>query len=134
MLFWRRHRAARIFFSLNYQSGRWTSEQCVQYLVDRVGHEPSAAAAEVRRSIMGGYGPLYQAAYLLGGLQIRRLHEELVQSGTMTNRQFHDAILAENHLPIELLRYKLTGNLPAKEASPVWKFYTFNESKSSTKR
>ena len=134
MLFWRRHRAARIFFSLNYQSGRWTPEQCVQYLVDRVGHEPSAAAAEVRRSIMGGYGPLYQAAYLLGGLQIRRLHEELVQSGTMTNRQFHDAILAENHLPIELLRYKLTGNLPAKEASPVWKFYTFNESKSSTKR
>lgn len=134
MLFWRRHRAARIFFSLNYQSGRWTPEQCVQYLVDRVGHEPSAAAAEVRRSIMGGYGPLYQAAYLLGGLQIRRLHEEFVQSGTMSNRQFHDAILAENHLPIELLRYKLGGKLPEKESRPEWKFYTFNEPKVNSKR
>jgi len=129
MLFWRRHRAARIFFSLNYQSGRWTPEQCVQYLVDRVGHEPSAAAAEVRRSIMGGYGPLYQAAYLLGGLQLRRLHEELVQSGKMTNRQFHDAVLAENHLPIELLRYKLTGKPPAKEAKPEWKFYSFGSTR-----
>jgi hypothetical protein len=127
MLFWRRHRAARILFSLNYQTGRWTAEQCVQYLVDRVGHEPSAAAAEVRRSFMGNYGPLYQAAYLLGGLQIRKLHEELVQTGKMTNRDFHDAILHENHLPIELLRYKLTGVAPSKDAVPSWKFYNFEK-------
>jgi uncharacterized protein (DUF885 family) len=127
MLFWRRHRAARIFFSLNYQTGRWTPEQCVEYLIERVGHEPAAAAAEVRRSIMGGYGPLYQAAYLLGGLQIRRLHEELVQTGKMTNREFHDAILRENHLPIELLRYKLTGTLPTQSANAQWQFYTFTE-------
>jgi uncharacterized protein (DUF885 family) len=33
MLFWRRHRAARILFSLNYQTGRWSPEQCVQYLI-----------------------------------------------------------------------------------------------------
>lgn len=125
MLFWRRHRAARIFFSLNYQTGRWTPEQCIDYLVERVGHEPSAAAAEVRRSIMGGYGPLYQAAYLLGGLQIRKLHEELVQSGIMTNLQFHDAILHENHLPIELLRYKLNGSQPTRDAQPQWQFYDF---------
>lgn len=127
MLFWRRHRAARILFSLNYQTGRWTPEQCVQYLIERVGHEPSAAAAEVRRSFMGSYGPLYQAAYLLGGLQIRKLHEELVQSGKMTNRDFHDATLRENHLPIELLRYKLTGTPPQKNATPTWKFYTFED-------
>ena len=46
MQFWRKHRAARIIFSLNYQSGKWTAEQCVKYLIDRVGHEPSAASAE----------------------------------------------------------------------------------------
>jgi uncharacterized protein (DUF885 family) len=125
MLFWRRHRAARIFFSLNYQTGRWTAQQCVDYLVERVGHEPSAAAAEVRRSIMGGYGPLYQAAYLIGGLQFRKLHEELVQSGEMTNLQFHDAILKENQLPIELIRYKLTGVKPERNAEPKWLFYDF---------
>ncbi len=64
-----------------------TPEQCVDFLVERVGHERSAAAAEVRRSIMGNYGPLYQAAYMLGGLQIRAMHKEFVQSGQMTNRQ-----------------------------------------------
>lgn len=126
MLFWRRHRAARIIFSLNYQSGRWTAEECVKYLIDRVGHEPSAAAAEVRRSIMGGYGPLYQAGYMLGGLQLRSLHKEIVQTSKLSNREFHDAILRENYIPFELLRAKLL-NLPlSKQQAPAWRFYSLN--------
>ena len=78
MLFWRRHRCARIIFSLSYHLETMTPDECVDYLVQRVGHERSAAAAEVRRSIMGGYSPLYQAAYMLGGLQLRRLHSEFL--------------------------------------------------------
>ena len=84
-------------------------EDCIDYLVDRVGHERNNATAEVRRSIMGGYGPLYQAAYMLGAKQFRMLHKELVQPGKMTNREFHDAVLKENSIPIELLRAKLTN-------------------------
>ena len=124
MLFWRRHRAARIIFSLNYQLGKWSAEECVQYLIDRVGHEPSAAAAEVRRSIMGGYGPLYQAGYMLGGLQLRALHAEIVQAGKMNNRDFHDAILKENYIPFELLRLKMLAKPLSTEQLPVWKFHT----------
>jgi uncharacterized protein (DUF885 family) len=124
MLFWRRHRAARIVFSLNYQLGKWSAEECVQYLIDRVGHEPSAAAAEVRRSIMGGYGPLYQAGYMLGGLQLRALHAEIVQAGKMNNRDFHDAILKENYIPFELLRLKMLAKPLSTEQLPVWKFHT----------
>ncbi len=123
MLFWRKHRAARIIFSLNYQSGKWTAEECVKYLIDRVGHEPSAAAAEVRRSIMGGYGPLYQAGYMLGGLQLRSLQRELVQSGKMTNREFHDAVLRENYIPFELLRAKMLGMPLTAKMLPSWRFY-----------
>jgi uncharacterized protein (DUF885 family) len=122
MLFWRRHRAARIIFSLNYQAGKWTAEECVQYLIDRVGHESSAAAAEVRRSIMGNYGPLYQAGYMLGGLQLRTLHKEIVATGKMTNRQFHDAILRENYVPFELLRLKLLKLPIEKNHKPGWRF------------
>ena len=103
MLFWRTHRCARIIFSLSFHLGTMTAEECVDFLVDNVGHERNNAAAEVRRSIRGDYGPLYQAAYMLGGLQIRALHEELVQSGRMTNREFHDAVLQQNSIPIELL-------------------------------
>ena len=123
MLFWRKHRAARIIFSLNYQSGKWTAEECVKYLIDRVGHEPSAAAAEVRRSIMGGYGPLYQAGYMLGGLQLRSLQREVVQTGKMTNREFHDAVLRENYIPFELLRAKMLDHPLSANQVPTWRFY-----------
>ncbi len=122
MLFWRRHRCARIIFSLSYHLGTMTPEECVDYLVQRVGHERSAAAAEVRRSIMGGYSPLYQAAYMLGGIQLRRLHTELVRSGEMTNRQFHDSVLHEHSIPIEVLRNYLTNQPLTRDMQPAWRF------------
>lgn len=122
MLFWRKHRCARIIFSLSYHLKTMSPEECVSYLVDRVGHEPTAAAAEVRRSIMGGYSPLYQAAYMLGGLQIRSLHKDLVQSGKMTNKAFHDAILQEHSIPIEVLRNYLTEQPLTADTQPTWRF------------
>ena len=70
-LFWRMHRCARIIFSLNFHMGIWSPQESIDFLVDKVGHERDNATAEVRRSFQGGYGPLYQAAYLLGGLQLR---------------------------------------------------------------
>jgi uncharacterized protein (DUF885 family) len=119
MLFWRSHRAARILFSLSFHLGRMTPEQAVDLLVTRVGHERENAAAEVRRSFAGDYGPLYQAAYLLGGLQFRELHRELVESGKMTDRQFHDAILMGGPMPVPFVRARLTGKAP----DPNWRFY-----------
>lgn len=124
MLFWRKHRCARIIFSLSYHLGEMSPEECVEYLVQRVGHEQSAAQAEVRRSIMGGYSPLYQAAYMLGGLQLRELHRELVLSGKMTNREFHDAVLHEHSIPIEVLRAYLTEQEVTSNQSPSWRFAT----------
>ena len=49
-LFWRMHRCARIIFSLNFHLGKWTPEQCVDFLIDKVGHERANAEGEVRRS------------------------------------------------------------------------------------
>ena len=92
-------------------------------LVNQVGHERANAEGEVRRSFKGDYGPLYQAAYLLGGLQIRALHHELVDSGKMTSRAFHDAILKENSIPIEFVRAALTKQKLPREFKTEWKFY-----------
>ena len=122
MLFWRKHRCARIVFSLGYQLGRMTPEECVDYLVERVGHDRRNAAAEVRRSVMGGYDPLYQAAYMLGGLQLRSLRSELVESGKMTDRQFHAAVLREGPIPIAMVRAMLTGQVPEEGAEQEWRF------------
>jgi uncharacterized protein (DUF885 family) len=122
-LFWRMHRAARIIFSLSFHLGKMTPKECIDFLVKKVGHEPENAIAEVRRSIVGGYGPLYQAAYMLGGLQLRALRAEMVDTGKMTNRAFHDAILRENEMPIEMLRALLTNQKLSRDYVPSWKFY-----------
>ena len=121
MLFWRAHRAARIIFSLNYQLGNWTPQQCVDFLVDRVGHERANAEAEVRRATQ--VAPLYQAAYMLGALQLRALHKELVDSGRMSATQFHDAILLGGPMPIELVRARLAGGPIERDMKSSWRFY-----------
>jgi hypothetical protein len=122
MLFWRMHRCARIMFSLNYHLEKMTPQQCIDFLVDKVGHERANATAEVRRSFMGGYGPLYQIAYMVGGLEFYKLKKELVDSGKMTEKQFHDTILQNNTMPVEIVKSILYGEELKKDAQPHWKF------------
>jgi uncharacterized protein (DUF885 family) len=122
MLFWRSHRAARIIFSLRFHMGTMTPDEAVDFLVDRVGHERANAEGEVRRSVAGDYSPLYQAAYMLGGLQFRALHRDLVQSGRMTDREFHDVILHGGRMPVEMVRARLTGEPLARDYSARWRF------------
>lgn len=123
MLFWRMHRCARIIFSLSFHLEQMTPQECIDLLVNRVGHEYDNAAAEVRRSFSGQYAPLYQCAYLLGGLQFRSLHRELVESGKMTNKQFHDTILRNNSIPVEMVRAILTNEKLERDYKSRWKFY-----------
>ncbi|MCF2503667.1 DUF885 domain-containing protein [Dyadobacter sp. CY107] len=125
MLFWRMHRCGRIIFSLNYHLGKWGPQQCIDFLVDRVGHERANAEGEVRRSFEGSYSPLYQVAYLIGGLQILSLKNELVDNGKMTYKDFHDAIMKENNMPIEMVRATLTNQPVTRDFKTKWKFYSF---------
>jgi uncharacterized protein (DUF885 family) len=125
MLFWRMHRCARIIFSLNYHLGKWTPQECIDFLVDRVGHERANAEGEVRRSFEGNYSPLYQVAYLIGGLQLFSLKKELVDSGKMTFKQFHDAVMKENNMPIEMVRATLINQPLKSDFKTQWKFYQF---------
>ncbi|HLI94440.1 MAG TPA: DUF885 family protein [Puia sp.] len=123
MLFWHMHRCARIIFSLNYHLGNWTPEQCIDFLVDRVGHERANAEGEVRRSFATDYPPLYQLAYLTGGRQFYALKTELVDRGKMTYRQFHDTILKLNAMPVEMIRAILEAQPLDKDYRAHWRFY-----------
>jgi uncharacterized protein (DUF885 family) len=118
---WRMHRCARIIFSLSFHLGTMTPQQCIDLLIQRVGFEPDAAAGEVRRSFSGDYSPLYQCAYLLGGMQLRALQKEFVP-GRMTMRAFHDAVLRENEIPIEMIRASLTEQPLSADFKPSWRF------------
>lgn len=122
-LVWRMHRSARVIFTMNFHLGKWTPEQCVKYLEENVGFDSENDIAEVRRSFDGSVGPLYQSAYLMGALQFRALHKELVESKKMTDREFHDAILHENEMPIEMLRADLERLPLTRDFKTNWKFY-----------
>jgi uncharacterized protein (DUF885 family) len=122
MLFWRMHRCARIIFSLNYHLGKMTPQECIDLLVNRVGHEYANAEAEVRRSFEGSYGPLYQIAYMIGALEFYSLRKEMVDSGKMDEKAFHDMIMQQNTMPVEILRAKVTGRPLDKNHKASWKF------------
>ena len=122
-LVWRMHRCARIVFSLSFHLKKMTALECVQFLMDRVGFDHANAEGEVRRSFNGSYPPIYQCAYMLGALQFYALHQELVGSGKMTNRAFHDAMYREGNIPVEMLRLALNGQKITRDYQTSWKFY-----------
>ena len=124
-LFWRMHRCARIIFSLSFHLGKMTAKECVEFLIERVGHERANAEGEVRRSFNGSYEPIYQCAYMLGALQFYALHKELVDSGKMTNRAFHDALYREGNMPVEMVRLAVNGQKVTRDYKTSWKFYAF---------
>jgi uncharacterized protein (DUF885 family) len=121
------HRCARIIFSLSYHLEKMNVDEYIDLLANRVGHEMQSATVEVRAHLSGrtsyGLNPLAQCSYLVGGLQMRSLSRELVDSGKMTAKAFHDAVLLESSIPIELLRAKLTGQELSRDFKSTWKFY-----------
>ncbi len=122
MLFWRMHRAARIVVSLKFHLGQMTPEEMVDFLMERVGHERFGATSEVRRYVGEGYSPLYQCAYMIGGLQLRALRRELVDAGKLTEREFHDALLTYGPIPIELIRAAMLDLPLTPDTKPSWRF------------
>ncbi len=123
MLFWRMHRCARIIFSLSFHLEKMTPQECIDLLVNKVGHERDNATAEVRRSFDGSYGPLYQIAYLIGGLQQYAMYKDLVVNGKMSIKAYNDALLKENRIPIEMLRAAITNQKLTRDFVTNWKFY-----------
>ena len=123
MLFWRIHRCARIIFSLKFHLGEMTPQECITLLIDDVGHEYANAEAEVRRSFTTNYPPLYQLAYMIGGLQFYALKNEMLKKG-WSEKRFHDMVMEEGSMPVELLR-SLIQNIPLnKNYKTNWKFST----------
>ncbi|KAI2633102.1 hypothetical protein GGS26DRAFT_66835 [Hypomontagnella submonticulosa] len=125
-LFWRMHRCARIMFSVRFHLGQLDASQCVDLLVDKVGHERATAEGEVRRSLGGEYSPLYQAGYMLGALQLMRLRKEALGGkgyGKMREKEFHDRVLRANVMPIEMLRALVLDKELKKDFKSEWRFY-----------
>lgn len=122
MLFWRMNRASRVVLTLQFHLGKMTPPEMVEFLVNRVGHERLGATSEVRRFIGDGFIPLYPAAYTLGAMQLEALRHELVDSGRMSELNFHDAVLSEGPIPVELIRASLLDLPLTRDTRSSWTF------------
>jgi hypothetical protein len=60
---------------------------------------------------------------MLGALQFYALHKELVDSGKMTNKQFHDAILKENRINVSMVRADLAKLKLTPDHKSNWRFW-----------
>jgi len=106
-----RFRAARLVIDTGIHSMGWTREQAQDYLR---AHAPTQAIEEVDRYISW---PAQALSYKMGQLKIAELRKKAeTQMGAKFDvRDFHDALLRDGSLPLELLdeevgKYIATGN------------------------
>jgi uncharacterized protein (DUF885 family) len=59
---------------------------------------------------------------MIGGLQVRALRRELVESGRMTDRAFHDALMQGGRMPLEMVRARLTEQPLTRDFATGWRF------------
>jgi prolyl oligopeptidase len=105
-----RFRAARLVIDTGIHSMGWTREQAQEYLK---AHAPTQAQSEVDRYISW---PAQALSYKMGQLKIVELRRKAEQKlgPKFDVRDFHDAVLRDGSLPLELLdeevgKYIATG-------------------------
>jgi uncharacterized protein (DUF885 family) len=96
-------RTARVIIDPSIHTGRMTNEQAVQFLVEEVGLERSAAEAEVNRYTTW---PTQAPSYIIGWLEIEKLKEELQErlGAQFSERQFVETFLGVGSLPLDLMK------------------------------
>jgi uncharacterized protein (DUF885 family) len=61
---------------------------------------------------------------MTGAFQFYDLKKELVDSGKMSYKQFHEAVLLESSIPVEMLRAILTKQNLTRDYKTSWRFYS----------
>jgi prolyl oligopeptidase len=106
-----RFRAARLVIDTGIHSMGWTREQAQEYLKL---HAPTQAQAEVDRYISW---PAQALSYKMGQLKIVGLRRKAEQElgSKFDVRDFHDAVLRDGSLPLELLQAQVEKYIAASE-------------------
>jgi len=93
-------RAVRILVDVDLSRGKMSPQHAVDLLMSESGMGPRAAEAEVRRYTTSA---TYQLCYLLGKHKIEQLRDDVCSEPGDDLRAFHDLVLAEGCVPVEVL-------------------------------
>ncbi len=110
-LFWiaQLKRAARVHAELRMQTGEWTLDEAIKYLVREVPlMEENLARYDLAIYLRR---PAYGMNYTIGKTQLEQLLADRQRQlgNTFDLGAFHDAFLAAGPIPIALIRWELTG-------------------------
>jgi uncharacterized protein (DUF885 family) len=100
------HRAVRLVVDVGLHTKGWTREQAIKYMRDNEPISEQGAVAEIERYMAI---PAQALSYKIGQLKIRELRrmaeDELGEKFNVTG--FHDEVLKNGNLPLELLEARI---------------------------
>ena len=108
-------RAARLVVDTGLHEQRWTREQAIRYMRQTTGMAATDVEAEVERYIVM---PGQACAYKVGMLKILELRERAKQQlgPKFDLRDFHDVVLKNGALPLEILEQVVNEYIVARRA------------------
>jgi uncharacterized protein (DUF885 family) len=111
-------RANRLVVDTGIHAKGWSRQQAIDYMLANTALSQANIEAEVNRYITG---PGQALAYKIGELTIRRLRTKAeTELGTKFDlRKFHDAVLENGALPMDLLEAHIDAWIAAQKALPV---------------
>jgi uncharacterized protein (DUF885 family) len=95
-------RAARLVVDTGIHAKGWTRDEAIAYMVENVGHSNGQARIEVERYILW---PGQATSYKVGMLELLALRDEFkaARGDNFDIREFHDVVLLEGPMPLEIL-------------------------------
>jgi uncharacterized protein (DUF885 family) len=100
-------RAVRLVVDTGIHAQRWPREQAIAYMLEKTGMGEKEVTSEIERYIVS---PAQACAYKVGMLKIRELRTRAQQElgSKFDQRQFHDVILKDGAMPLDILEQQVT--------------------------
>lgn len=106
-----RFRAARIVVDTKLQTGQFTYQQAVDWMIENLDMPLEFVETEVNRYTLS---PLQPMTYLVGKLQIEQIRETFAEKmgNDYSLKRFHDMLLSEGVIPPVLIYRKINEQIP----------------------
>ncbi len=108
-------RAVRLVVDTGIHAKRWTREQAIAYMREKTGMGEKEVKSEIERYIVA---PGQACAYKVSMLKIQELRAraEKELGAKFDQREFHDAVLKNGALPLEILEEQVNDYIRQKKA------------------
>lgn len=109
-------RACRLVVDTGIHSKGWSKQQAIDFMTDNTALSPANIEAEVNRYISW---PGQALAYKMGELKIRELRGKATETlgAKFDLREFHDVVLGQGAVPLDMLEAQVNRWIESKKAS-----------------